>query len=90
MDELKHFRDPCVHCATPHDDVPSGPCQGDPTKAVPIRWRPLGVRWDGVERFLIQLSNGKFEERYEHGSMAQLVMDYLGTAPLDDTLRRRS
>ena len=24
----KHFGDPCIHCNTPHDDVPVGPCRG--------------------------------------------------------------
>lgn len=23
----RHFGDPCVHCDTPHDDVPVGPCK---------------------------------------------------------------
>lgn len=26
MKEAAHEGDPCIHCHTPHDDVPSGPC----------------------------------------------------------------
>lgn len=26
--EPTHFGDPCVHCNTPHDEVPIGPCRG--------------------------------------------------------------
>jgi hypothetical protein len=25
--EPTHFGDPCVHCGTPHDQVPIGPCR---------------------------------------------------------------
>lgn len=63
---MHHFGDPCVHCAIPHDDVPPGPCNGDPSKAVPIAYRSLGVRWDGVEHFLIRLSNDCVIERHNH------------------------
>lgn len=24
-----HSGDPCIHCGTPHDDVPVGPCRGE-------------------------------------------------------------
>ena len=26
MNEVAHEGDPCIHCHTRHDDVPSGPC----------------------------------------------------------------
>lgn len=26
--EARHFGDPCIHCGTPHDEVPVGPCHG--------------------------------------------------------------
>lgn len=84
---LLHFRDPCGHCATPHDDVPPGPCQGDPTKAVPMAWRSLGVRWDHVEHFLIKLSNGEFEDRWEHITF-DLPYTYLRDARYDRALKR--
>jgi hypothetical protein len=63
---LHHFGDPCIHCAIPHDDVPVGPCRGDPAKAIPIAYKSLGVRWDHVERFLVCFSNGRVEQRYSH------------------------
>lgn len=66
MIEFYHYGDPCVHCGTPHDDVLPGLCLGDPTKAVPIAFRSLGVRWDNVERFFVQMSDGRVEERYYH------------------------
>ncbi len=66
MTELYHYGDPCVHCGTPHDDVPPGPCLGDPAKAEPITYRSLGVRWDGIERFFVQMSDGRIEERHYH------------------------
>lgn len=83
---LRHFGDPCVHCSIAHDDVPVGPCQGDPDKAVPMVYRRLGVRWDGVEHFLIQMSNGEFVDRWEHIEMA-LPWTYLRDVRYDRTLR---
>ncbi len=68
MTTLYHFGDPCVHCGIPHDDVPIGPCQGDPAKAVPIAYRSMGVRPDGIERFLIRFSDERVEERHFHVS----------------------
>ena len=66
MTELHHYGDPCVHCATPHDDVLPGPCPGDPAKAIPIAFRSLGVRWDNIERFLVRMSDGRVEDRHYH------------------------
>lgn len=86
---LYHFRSPCVHCGIAMEDVPKGPCPGDPAKAVPMVWRSLGVRWDKVERFLIQYSDGRFEDRWEHIAM-QLPFNYLKDARYDQKLRRPS
>lgn len=63
---LLHFRDPCVHCGIAMMKVPPGPCQGDPTKRVPMAYQTMGVRWDGVERFLIEMSDGSFIEHHSH------------------------
>jgi hypothetical protein len=63
MTTLYHFGDPCVHCGIPHDEVPVGPCQGDPAKAVPITYRSMGVHGDGIERFLIRFSDTHVEQR---------------------------
>jgi hypothetical protein len=63
---MNHFGDPCIHCNTLHDDVPVGPCQGDPAKAKPIAYASLGVRWDKVEHFRIRFSDGHIEERHAH------------------------
>ena len=65
---MTHFGDPCIHCCVAHDDVPPGPCTGDPAKAVPIAYRSLGVRWDGVECCLIRLSDRRVIQRYNHVS----------------------
>ncbi len=63
---MTHFGDPCIHCDTPHDDVPVGPCMGDLRKVRPVRFRSLGVRWDNVEHFLVLMSDGSFEDRWHH------------------------
>lgn len=63
-----HFGDPCIHCGIRHDDVPPGSCSGDTAKAVPIAFRSLGVRHDGVEHFYVRMSNGRVEEHYCHVS----------------------
>lgn len=78
-DRLHHFRDPCVHCGLRMEDVAIGPCLGDRTKAVPMAWKSLGVRWDNVEHFLIQFSDGHFEHRWEHIE-ADLAYGYLAKA----------
>lgn len=65
---MHHFGDPCRHCGTPLDDVAVGPCPGDASKAIPIAYRSLGVRWDGVEHFLIRMSTGEVRERHCHVS----------------------
>ena len=86
---LRHFRSPCVHCGTAMEDVAPGPCPGDPAKAVPMAFRYLGIRWDGVEHYLIQYSDGHIEDRWEHIEM-RLRWDYLKDARNDPTLRRPS
>lgn len=63
---LLHFGDPCIHCGTPHDAVEPGLCHGDPAKAKCIGYQSLGVRWDGVEHFLLLMSTGSFEEHWYH------------------------
>ena len=87
MSVLLHFGDPCVHCATPHDDVAPGPCQGDPSKAVAMTWRSLGVRWDNVEHYLIRMSNDVVIDRWEHIDMG-LPYGYLRNARYDAALTR--
>jgi hypothetical protein len=63
---MHHFGDPCIHCGTPHDNVPVGPCQGNPKKAKPIAYRSLSVRWDKVEHFRIRWSDGRVTESWNH------------------------
>lgn len=63
-----HFGDPCIHCNTPHDDFEPGPCQGDLSKAVPIAYASLGVRWDGVEGYRVRFSDNHVEELWRHVS----------------------
>jgi hypothetical protein len=66
MTMQRHFGDPCIHCGTPLDDVEPGACKGDATRAKPIAYRSMGVRWDGIERFLVRLSTGAVQERHHH------------------------
>lgn len=63
---MHHFRDPCIHCGTAHDDIQPGPCAGDPTKAVPLAYCSMGVRWDGIEHHRARFSDGRVEDRYNH------------------------
>ena len=84
---LLHFGDPCVHCEIPHDDVAPGPCLGDPEKAVPVSWRFIGARWDGVDQYLIRMSDGQLVDRWEHYSMS-LPYTYLRNARCDFNLKR--
>ena len=84
---LYHFRSPCVHCELLMEDVAIGPCRGDPLLAVPMAWVSLGVRWDGVEHFKIQMSNGDMLHRWEHIDMG-LAYGYLMDARYDERLRR--
>lgn len=65
---MYHYGDPCVHCGVPHDNVSPGLCPGDPSKAMPIAYASCGVRWDGVERFIILWSSGVITERHAHVS----------------------
>lgn len=44
-----------------------------------MAWKSLGVRWDNVEHFLIQFSDGHFEHRWEHIE-ADLAYGYLAKA----------
>jgi hypothetical protein len=63
-----HFGDPCIHCGCPHDDVPKGPCKGDPNKAIPIAYRRVGAQYDGTAHYRIRFSDGRIEDRYTHVS----------------------
>lgn len=62
-----HYGDPCIHCGTPHDVVSVGPCTGE-GKAVPVAYRLLENRYDGVQHYRIQFSDGHIEERHAHVS----------------------
>lgn len=61
-----HFGDPCIHCGIPHDDVPVGACTGPESKAKPIAYRSLGVRWDKVEHFYIRWSDNRVTQSWNH------------------------
>lgn len=63
-----HFGDPCIHCGVGHDDFEPGPCDGDFSKKRPIGYVSMGVRWDGVQRFLVRYSDRSIEEIYSHVS----------------------
>jgi hypothetical protein len=61
-----HFGDPCIHCGLTLDQFQVGACTGDAAKAKPIAYRSLGVRWDGVEGFLVRMSTNQVVERWHH------------------------
>jgi hypothetical protein len=82
---MTHFGDPCIHCGIAHDDVPVGPCHGDPTKAKPIAYRSFGVRWDHVEHLAIRMSDGRIEQVWEHIDMPK--PNLIGLR-YDETIRR--
>ena len=63
-----HFSDPCIHCGRAMANVAVGPCLGDVSKAVPLAYASLGVRWDGVERYRIRMSDGRIEDLHRHVS----------------------
>lgn len=52
-----------------------------------MAWKSLGVRWDNVEHYLIQMSNGLFEDRWEHVSL-NLPYTYLRDARYNAALKR--
>ena len=64
---MHHFKDPCIHCGTAFEDI-TGPCDGDAAKAVPLAYRVVDRRWDGVEHYRIRFSDGRVEERHAHVS----------------------
>ena len=41
-----HYGDPCIHCGTPHDDVPTGSCMGDPKKAIILAYCVARQAWE--------------------------------------------
>ena len=81
---MTHYGDPCIHCDISHDNVPVGPCQGDPKKAIPIACRFLGTRWDGVRHFWIRLSDGIVRDVWNAPYMNVFNVENL---PIDNTIR---
>ena len=65
---MHHFSSPCLHCGTDHDAVAVGPCKGDSSKQVPIRYARRGVRHDGIELFTVWMSGGGCIDRGFHVS----------------------
>ncbi len=84
---MTHFGDPCIHCGLAHDAVESGPCAGDKSKAIPVAWCSLGVRWDHVEHYKILMSTGEIEHRWEHIEM-HLPFTYLKNATFRQELAK--
>lgn len=90
MSTLKHFKDPCVHCLLPHDEVPVGPCLGDRNRAVPMAFCSLGVRWDNVEHFRIRMSDDSLTDYWNHISMGTTQeVGYLHGVRYDAMLKGR-
>lgn len=65
---MKHFGDPCIHCGVSHEEMQPGPCIGDPSKVIPIAYRKIETRWDGIEHYLVLFSDNHTEHRYGHVS----------------------
>ncbi len=63
-----HFQSPCIHCGIEIEKVDVGPCKGDVSKAIPIAYASLGVRWDGVEHYLIKYSDSSVKDLHRHVS----------------------
>lgn len=68
MPRPTHFKSPCIHCGVEMENVDVGPCKGDASKAIPIAYASLGVRWDGVERYRVRYSDSSVRELYRHVS----------------------
>jgi hypothetical protein len=67
-----HFRDPCIHCGVRFEDMQSGPCPGDASKAVPILYcvdRQAGENpVTQCDTALILTSIGDIREEHHHPS----------------------
>ena len=84
-----HFGDPCIHCGTPHDEVAPGACPGDESKAVPIAYCGLGVRWDNVEHLRVRMSTGRITDIWEHISISSwFPATWLKDVRYDESLRK--
>jgi hypothetical protein len=63
---MHHFKDPCIHCGTRMEDMDPGPCKGDAEKVIPIAFRSVEVRPDGVEHYRVLMSDGEIKEMHSH------------------------
>lgn len=67
---MHHFRDPCIHCGIGHDDVPPGPCLGDPKKAVVVAYCVDRQAWQnpgsGADTVLCAMSDGSILTEARH------------------------
>ena len=69
---MHHFGDPCLHCATPHDDVAVGPCPGDREKARVLAYCVSRQAYEnpgsGCDTVLCKMTNGEVREDHRHPS----------------------
>ena len=85
---MTHFGDPCIHCSIPHDYMPPGPCLGDLTKVIPLRFRDYGPRaGDGRRHLLVLYSDGSFADFYLHAGEPD-PWSLRAPPVFDDNLRR--
>lgn len=65
---MHHYGDPCIHCSTPHDEVPVGPCKGDPAKAIILAYCVARQAWQnpgsGAETIRCMMSDGSIRDEH--------------------------
>lgn len=70
--EATHFGDPCIHCETPHDEVPVGACVGDRNKAIVLAYCISRQAWQnyasGCDTILCHMSDGSLRTETYHPS----------------------
>lgn len=67
---MHHYGNPCLHCGTPHDEVPAGPCQGDRKQAVVLAYCVDRQAWQnpgsGCDTVLCMMSTGEIFQEAMH------------------------
>ncbi len=84
---MTHYGDPCIHCATPHDEVAVGPCTGNPANAVTLDVCFVGRRWDNSVCWRFRNSLGRVYDVWYH--VDEVPDLWIGRLRHDDSLRRR-
>lgn len=81
---ITHFGDPCIHCGIAHDNVPVGPCTGDRTKAIVIRYCITRQGWQnnsGAQTVIRLMSDGTTEMVGTHNPSFWRSPEYARATP---------